>query len=201
MVSSPSSIGYASGVTCWITDRNNPARLLLISAVGELLVEGPAVGRGYLHDGEQFRQTFIERPLWLRDFRGHDYSPRHVYRTGDVAQDLPDGSLKYVGRRDSQVKIHAQRIELAEVESHLRRHFPGSQDVTVEVLQRPDATFQEVLTAFIGRRALDSTGEEFLILESSQDFVTDVHSQNRVSFRMCLSTRFRPCFLPSIIFH
>ncbi|KAG8414564.1 Nonribosomal peptide synthetase [Metarhizium acridum] len=175
VASRPSSIGYASGATCWVTDRNNPARLLPIGVVGELVVEGPIVGRGYLHNEEQTHRAFVERPPWLQSFRSHDAYPRHVYRTGDLVQYLPDGSLKYVGRRDSQVKIHGQRVELEEIESHLRRFFPGSQDVAVEMLQRPDGASQKVLTAFIRRRALDFTGEEFSILESSQEFVTDVH--------------------------
>lgn len=175
VVSSPLSIGYASGATCWVTDRNNPARILPIGVVGELLVEGPIVGRGYLHNEEQTHPAFIERPPWLQSFRGHDAYPRHVYRTGDLVHYLPDGSLKYVGRRDSQVKIHGQRVELEEIESHLRRFFPGSQDVAVEILQRPDVASQKVLTAFIRRQALGSTRQEFSIFESSQEFVTDVH--------------------------
>ncbi|KAK2877809.1 NRPS [Arthroderma sp. PD_2] len=175
VVSGPSSIGYASGAACWVTDKNNPARLLPIGAVGELLVEGPIVGRGYLHNEEQSSRAFIERPLWLQDLRGHESSPRHVYRTGDLVQYLPDGSLKYVGRRDNQVKMHGQRVELGEVESHLRRLFPGSQDVAAEILQRPDVASQKVLAAFIRRQAIDSTGEGFSILEPSQEFLTDVH--------------------------
>ncbi|GAW24683.1 hypothetical protein ANO14919_142740 [Xylariales sp. No.14919] len=62
----PASIGTASGCVCWVTDKNDPERLLPISAVGELLVEGPVVGRGYLNNEEQTHKSFIPSPAWLR---------------------------------------------------------------------------------------------------------------------------------------
>jgi hypothetical protein len=45
-----------------------------------------------------------------------------MYRTGDLVKYLADGSIKYIGRRDNQVKIAGQRIELGEIEHHLQRH-------------------------------------------------------------------------------
>jgi len=45
-----------------------------------------------------------------------------MYRSGDLARRLADGSLEYLGRIDHQVKIRGHRIELAEIECALREH-------------------------------------------------------------------------------
>lgn len=94
------NIGTASGCVCWVIDKGDPERLLPIGAVGELLVEGPVVGREYLNDEYQTRKSFIPSPTWLRQFRRQDVSTHLVYRTGDLVQYHFDDSLLYIGRCD-----------------------------------------------------------------------------------------------------
>jgi len=92
---------------------------LPVGAAGELWVNGPQVGRGYLNRPEKTAESFIETP-WGR-----------CYRTGDIVRYQPDGNIQFVGRRDGQVKIRGFRIELTEVEAVIRQ-FPGIKDVTVQ---------------------------------------------------------------------
>lgn len=174
VASYPESIGTASAAVSWIVDVENPDRLLPIGAVGELLVEGPIVGRGYLQEEELTRQAFIPPPAWLRRLRGHDAAASRLYRTGDLVQYLPSGALRYIGRHDGQSKINGQRVELGEIEFHLSRLFPASQGVAVALLPQPQPSSQRTLTAFIqwGGRACDDT--ECHILESSPDFYSIV---------------------------
>lgn len=44
------------------------------------------------------------------------------YRTGDRAQYGQDGTLRFLGRRDGQIKLRGHRIELAEIETVLEEH-------------------------------------------------------------------------------
>jgi acyl-CoA synthetase (AMP-forming)/AMP-acid ligase II len=46
----PTNIGHPTAGTAWITNPQDPRRLAPIGAVGELLLQGPMVGRGYLND-------------------------------------------------------------------------------------------------------------------------------------------------------
>lgn len=87
------NIGRSSGCATWIVNRHDPQKLVPIGSIGELVIEGPTVGRGYLNDPKKTAAVFLHTPRWLKRFR-HDES--RVYKTGDLVQYLPDGSIKYV---------------------------------------------------------------------------------------------------------
>lgn len=73
---------------------------------GEIVVDGDQLSLGYLHDPGEGR------------FR-RDPDGRCTFRTGDSGLLRPDGRLEFRGRLDSQVKVHGNRVELAEVETAL----------------------------------------------------------------------------------
>lgn len=104
---------------CWIVDARNHDRLMPIGAVGELLVEGPTVARGYLNNIEKTNEVFIKNPKWAKRTPSGD---RRMYKTGDLVRYNGDGSMDiiYIGRKDTQTKVRGQRLELEEVEHHLR---------------------------------------------------------------------------------
>nr|WJJ09222.1 non-ribosomal peptide synthase [Streptomyces spectabilis] len=96
-----------------------------IGAVGELYVGGEGVARGYLNRPELSAERFLDDPF--REEPG-----ARMYRSGDLARWLPDGSLEYLGRNDDQVKVRGFRIELGEIEARLAEH-PAVQDARVLV--------------------------------------------------------------------
>ncbi|BAU88347.1 cyclic nucleotide binding protein [Streptomyces laurentii] len=95
---------------------------------GDLYVAGVGVGLGYLGDPERTAAAFVPDPF------ADDGSL--MYRTGDLVRHRPDGQLEFIGRRDAQVKIRGQRIELGEVEAHLRA-LPGVTDAAAAVVPGP----------------------------------------------------------------
>jgi amino acid adenylation domain-containing protein len=141
------SIGTGMVSKVWVVDPEDPDQLSPIGTVGELLIQGPTVGRGYLGDESRTKASFIERPRWLRNHTEHH---ERIYRTGDLVRFEPDGSLTYVGRRDTQIKIRGHRVELSEIESKIS----VNKSVDDVVLLAPKAgPLKGQLTAIIALKA------------------------------------------------
>ena len=99
--STATRLGKGAGVVT-PTDHNI---LVPIGAVGELLLEGPLVGDGYLNDPAKTAAAFIEDPVWLlQGTARHPGRRGRLYKTGDLVRYHEDGSLSFIGRKDTQVK-------------------------------------------------------------------------------------------------
>jgi amino acid adenylation domain-containing protein len=96
-----------------------------IGVVGELYIGGAGVARGYLNHPELTAEKFICNPFTT------ELNAR-LYKTGDRARYLPDGTIEFLGRMDDQVKIRGFRIELGEIESVLLQH-PGVREAAAAV--------------------------------------------------------------------
>ncbi|KAH0493337.1 hypothetical protein TgHK011_000011 [Trichoderma gracile] len=164
------TIGPGNGAAIWIVDPDDHEALLPVGAVGELLVEGPIVGQGYLNDPGKTAVAFVQDPSWL--VAGHaTYAGRHgrLYKTGDLGKYAPDGSgeIIFVGRKDTQVKLRGQRVELGEIESQLKARLPPEAGVIAEVITPSGSGSQPTLVAFAASqtgKATDSRPLELLEL-------------------------------------
>lgn len=101
----------ADNVRIYILGSNR--KPLPIGVSGELYVAGDAVARGYLNRQELTVEKFVEDPF---------VEGQQMYKTGDLAIWLPEGSVEFVGRIDGQVKVRGYRIELGEVRFQLLSH-------------------------------------------------------------------------------
>ncbi len=113
-------IGKGLGARTWVVEPERGNSLTAVGDVGELWLEGPLVGQGYLHDPEKTNAVFVEDPEWLIQ-GGPGFAGRRgrLYRTGDLVRYEEDGSLEFIGRKDAQIKIRGQRVELEEIEHHI----------------------------------------------------------------------------------
>ena len=115
-----------------------------IGVAGEILIGGIQVAKGYLNKPELTAEKFIESPF---------SEGERLYKTGDLASWSTDGSIQYIGRIDSQVKIKGNRIELGEIEAKMSSK-TAIKKVVVTVL---DYNNEKVIAAYF---VASNTNEE-----------------------------------------
>jgi amino acid adenylation domain-containing protein len=118
---------------------NRRGRLCAPGTVGEILLRSPYRSLGYFAQPELTAAAFVRNP-WSDD------PADLVYRTGDLGRLLPDGDIELLGRRDLQVKIRGQRVEIGEIESALGEH---PQVLAAAVVARLDGAGLPALCAFV----------------------------------------------------
>ncbi|WGV24584.1 non-ribosomal peptide synthetase [Halotia branconii] len=118
---------------------DNQLQPVPVGVIGELHIGGAGLARGYLNRPELTAEKFIPNHL-------SNEAEARIYKTGDLARFLPDGSIEYCERIDHQVKIRGFRIELGEIEALLTQH---PQVRLVAVIAREDEPGNPRLVAYI----------------------------------------------------
>lgn len=118
---------------------DSEGRRLAAGETGELAIGGDCLARGYLGATAADEARFQPDPF-------SEVPGARLYRSGDRARELPDGSILFVGRDDEQVKLRGYRIELGEIEARLAA-LPGVE--TAAVLLREDMPGGRALVAYV----------------------------------------------------
>jgi amino acid adenylation domain-containing protein/thioester reductase-like protein len=119
--------------------KSDPLKLVPDGVEGEVYIGGSGLARGYLNQPELTAEKFIDNPF-------SEESNSRLYKTGDLAVYLPNGTLKYLGRIDHQVKIRGFRIEIGEIEGVLGQH---SEVKEVVIVPREDESGDKSLIAYV----------------------------------------------------
>lgn len=90
---------------------NKEKQINPVGIIGEIYIKGQGLARGYLNNPELTNNVFLN----IHDSR--------FYKTGDKGRWKTDGNIEFIGRDDSQVKIHGYRIELSEVQYVIENQF------------------------------------------------------------------------------
>lgn len=114
---------------------------------GELYVAGDGLALGYLNRPELTAERFVPN-----DFATGVGDSSRLYKTGDRARWLPDGTIEFLSRLDNQVKIHGFRIEPGEIEIHLQGH-AAVDDVVVVV--RETKAEKHLCAYYVSQQGLD----------------------------------------------
>ncbi len=136
----PVPVGHAIDNTrTYVVDQRGA--LVPDGVVGELLIGGLGVARGYRGNPALTAERFFDSPFLPAE---------RVYRTGDLVRRRRDGALEWLARADSQIKIRGFRIEAQEIEAVLER---DPEVLSAAVKAWPDASGQLALAAYLVTRS------------------------------------------------
>lgn len=145
------NIGRPASGAIWVVDVLSPEKLMPIGAVGELLIEGPHLSRRYLDHTSPRRSeaTFLETaPQWMAEMHPERQSAR-LYRSGDLGRWNHDGTINYIGRKDTILKMDGCRIDAVEVEHQARKSLSPKDSIVVDLLGVTDGGEDPVLSAYL----------------------------------------------------
>jgi amino acid adenylation domain-containing protein len=134
---------------------------------GELLIGGRGVTLGYIGRPDLTEENFVPDP-----FRPEQGYP--LYRTGDLAVQNDDGSLRYLRRLDTQVKVKGYRIELAEIEEALSNH-PAIRTCAVNVVEM--GSTQNLVAYYVSEDDTEAPNDQLRqhLHESLPDYMVPSH--------------------------
>ncbi|KAI0466682.1 hypothetical protein F4859DRAFT_497006 [Xylaria cf. heliscus] len=176
-------VGRPSTGTIWLVDPSSPDKLMPIGAVGEILVEGPHLSRGYLDDAATRRTEagFLKTiPPWLVKMYPNRTHTR-IYRSGDLGRLNPDGTITYLGRKDTILKLDGCRIDALEVEHQAKKCLSDNDNVIVDLLGIINGQDEPSLAALLYLDGHpDSTAPTTNELPSLKDATTDAFARKKI---------------------
>ena len=160
----PGFIGSGSFAVRWLVDPKDHNSLTPVGAISELCIEGPILAAGYVGgSGQALNERSFIYPPWLQ--RGQHKTPGRkgkIYKTGDLVKYDAHGRLIIIGRsKDSQRKLHGQRVELAEIERQVQAFLSGTLESTVVAeIFSPANSNNETLALFVSPADITENSKE-----------------------------------------
>lgn len=164
----------------------NGDTLCPVGRIGEICVKSPFLARGYLGNEELTKKHFVKNPL------GDDSDI--IYRSGDLGRYRKDRSIDFVGRGDSQVKVHGNRIELGEVKAAVIAH-PLVRDA--EIVANTNAEMDTSLVCYYtSSEAVEQASLRETMLSLLPDYMVPAFFVRLEAFPMTISGKIDKKALP-----
>lgn len=198
------SIGWGIGCATWVVEAES-GKLSPIGSMGELFIQGPNVGAGYLATSAESSQGFLDdASLLINGYNNLKGGVNRGYLTGDLVRYNANGSLDFLGRKDNQRKIRGQRVELAEVENQAGAFFGDGTEIAAEVCTAADAPETNMLVLFVNLAdrepptTPDSRSNNMSLILQADDEIRNIGSKLRISMSKVLPSYMVPVMLVKI---
>lgn len=134
-------LGRPTGCNLWIVHEENHNELVPQGQIGELVIEGNTLARGYLGDEQKTAVAFVNMCTGS--------GVRRVFKTGDLVRQTDNGDIVFVGRKDTQAKMHGQRLELTEIEARLAPALAAGLKSCIEKAESPHFSNGGAIVVFL----------------------------------------------------
>ncbi|PNP39580.1 hypothetical protein TGAMA5MH_08599 [Trichoderma gamsii] len=134
-------LGHPTGCNLWIVHEDDHNKPVLRGQTGELVIEGNTLARGYLGDDQKTAAAFVD--MCTRS------GVRRVFKTGDLVRRTDSGDIVFVGRKDTQAKVHGQRLELTEIEARLAPAVAAGLKSCIEKAESPHFSNGGAIVVFL----------------------------------------------------
>ena len=131
-----------------------------IGVLGEIYVTGAGVGKGYINKDEETNKNFLPNIF--------DNKSEKMYKTGDIAKWNEDGTINFVGRNDSQIKISGHRIELSEINQTIMK-YPSIIKAHTMTCKKGDKNY--IVSYYIAEKEIAVTDIEIFLKEKLADYM------------------------------
>ncbi|HAJ64533.1 MAG TPA: non-ribosomal peptide synthetase, partial [Cyanobacteria bacterium UBA8543] len=138
-------------------------QLVPLGEPGELHVAGASLALGYLNRPDLTAEKFISNPF-------SNESASQLYKTGDVARYLPDGTLEILGRTDYQVTIREMRVELGEIELAIAQN-PSIRETVV--IATEDVLGDTRLIAYVVPKLLSAQSNQTALIKDLRSLLKE----------------------------
>ncbi|PVH99335.1 acetyl-CoA synthetase-like protein [Periconia macrospinosa] len=174
----PANIGKAfPTMRIWLTDPGNLDLLAPVGGIGEIILEGAGVARGYLKDKDRSLSAFPSSPAFYQTLPSSLKGQGQLYATGDLARYAPDGTIEFLGRKNQETKLHGHRIDLQAVEDAVSTTLNDNSFVAAEVVDILD--LGKRLVAFVSSRSHVHSASCTVIIDEDPSCFSDLREKLR----------------------
>lgn len=164
-------------------------KLVPLGLVGEIYIAGDCLAEGYLYDEQLSNAKFVNNPF---------AAGTRMYKTGDQAKFLANGTIEYLGRFDQQKKINGYRVELEEIEARINE-YPEIKEVLVTLSQEGEES-PKLIAYYTSRSAISPKAFMAFLTPKLPYYMIPIHYVHLVQLPLNSNGKINYFALPKVDF-
>ena len=168
---------------------DNDMNIQPIGITGNLYVTGDGVGAGYINNPTETEKNYLPNNM--------NINSKKMYNTGDLARWNPDGTINFIGRNDSQIKISGHRIELKEINYSIMQ-YPNVTKAYTTIQKNGSNTF--IVSYFIAENDVQIKDLQTFLKSRLANYMIPTFIKQLDSFPLTINGKIDKAKLPQLNF-